>query len=56
MSSNKQGGQGTQKSGQKPIQDDDLDNQNPGQPRDPGGKGRQDTPEQKRPVGGEENR
>lgn len=56
MSANREGGQGTQKSGRKPIQEDEQDTQKQGQKRDQGGKGRQDTPEQNRPIGGKENR
>jgi hypothetical protein len=57
MSANKQGGQGTQKSGQKPLEDNEQGNKTPGQPgqqRDQQGQGRQQ--EQNRPEGGKQNR
>jgi len=57
MSANKQGGQGTQKSGQKPMEDKEHGNKMPNQPgqqRDQQGQGGQQ--EQNRPQGGKQNR
>jgi len=59
MSANKQGGQGTQKSGQKPMQDRELehDNRTPGQSgqqRDQQQQGRQQG--QNKPGGEKQNR
>ena len=56
MSANKQGGQGTQKSGQKPMENNEQDNrtQGSGQQRDQQGQGRQH--EQNKPSSGKENR
>ena len=67
MSSNRQGGQGTQKSGQKPMPEREQDERYPGkqqqeeQEQGQGGPGRQQPkqgqqPKQDRPVGGRENR
>ena len=57
MSSNREGGQGTQKSGQKPIPEKEQDERNKGKQQDQGqgGQGRQQ-PKQDRPTGGRENR
>ena len=54
MSANRESGQGTQKSGQKPIPENEQDIRRPGQQRDQGSEGRQE--EQDRPVGGKEKR
>jgi hypothetical protein len=57
MSSNPKGGQGTQKSGQKPMPEREEDERNPGQQQQgqKGGQGRQQE-KQDRPGGGRENR
>ena len=54
MSANREGGQGTQKSGQKPVPENEQDVRTPGQQRDQEGEGRQEG--QDRPVGGKERR
>ena len=56
MSSNPKGGQGTQKSGQKPMPEREQDERYPAQPqKGQGGQGRQHE-EQDRPGGGREDR
>jgi len=56
MSANREGGQGTQKSGQKPNPENqqEQDDRKPGRQRDQGGQSRQE--EQDRPVGGKKDR
>lgn len=54
MSANREGGQGTQKSGQKPNTGDEQDNRMPGQQRDPGSRNREE--EQDRTTGEKEKR
>ncbi|HKA19903.1 MAG TPA: hypothetical protein VKN18_16550 [Blastocatellia bacterium] len=57
MSVNREGGQGTQKSGQKPMENNQQDNRTPGQSgqqRDPQDQSRQQG--QNKPSGGKQNR
>ena len=54
MSANREGGQGTQKSGQKPIPEKEQDIRKPGQQQGQSGRGRKEN--QDRPIGGKENR
>ena len=54
MSANREGGQGTQKSGQKPGTKDEQDVRTPSQQREEGGQGRQE--QKDRPVDRRENR
>jgi hypothetical protein len=54
MSANRDGGQGAQKSGQKPVPENEEDSRKPGQQQNEPGQVRQQ--QQDRPVGGRENR
>ena len=56
MSSNREGGQGTQKSGQKPMPEKEQDDRYPGQQKQQQDQGGQRQPQKDRPAGGRENR